>query len=123
MIVSGGADTIRYKMFMSTFTGTALQWFSGLPDGCITSFAQFSRLFREQFSVNQVKPLMLYDLFNVRQREEKQLKDYLNRLWVLTARLHMHDEDVMVIAFEQGIEAGSFNDSLIGNPAETFFKI
>ena len=69
IIVSGGKNVIRYKMFMSTFTGTTLEWFSGLPDGHITFFAQFSRLFREQFSVNQVKPPKLYDLFNVRQRE------------------------------------------------------
>jgi len=52
MIISGETDAIRCKMFMSTFTGTTLQWFSGLPDGHFTSFAQFSRLFREQFSIN-----------------------------------------------------------------------
>jgi len=33
----------------------------------------------QQFSVNQVKPPILYDLFNVRQREGESLKDYLNR--------------------------------------------
>jgi len=87
MIVSGGTDVIQCKMFMSTFIGTTLQWFSGLPDGHITSFEQFSRLFRGQFFVNQVKPPMLYDLFNVRQREGESLKDYLNRLWALTVRL------------------------------------
>jgi len=68
----------------------------------------FSRLFREQFSVNQVKPPKLYDLFNVRQREEESLKDYLNRFWALTIRLQTYDEDVMVTAFEQGITAGPF---------------
>jgi len=67
LIVTGGTNAIQYKMFMHTFIGTTLQWFNGLPDGHITSFEQFSRLFREQFSINQVKPPMLYDLFNVRQ--------------------------------------------------------
>ena len=46
MIISGGSDAIRCKMFMSAFTGTTIQWFSGLPDGHITSFAQFAKLFR-----------------------------------------------------------------------------
>jgi len=87
MIVFGGTNVIQCKMFMSTFTCTTLQWFNGLPDGHITSFEQFSRLFREQFFVNQVKPPMLYDLFNVRQREEDSLKDYLNKFWALTVRL------------------------------------
>jgi len=110
-------------MFMSTFTGTTLQWVSGLPDGHITSFAQFSRLFREQFSINQVKPPKLYDLFDVWQREEEPLKDYLNRFWALMVRLQTYDKDVMVTAFEQGIAARLFSDLLIRNSAETFFKI
>jgi len=52
MIVFGGTNVIHYNMFMSTFTGTSLQWFSGLPDGHITSFAQFPIFFREHLSVN-----------------------------------------------------------------------
>ena len=100
---------------MSTFTGTTLQWFSGLPDGHITSFAQFA--------ANQVRPWVLYDLFIVRQREGETLKEYLNKFWALTVRLQTHDEDVMVTAFEQGIAAGPFNNSLIRNPVETFSEI
>jgi len=47
MIVSGGTNAIQCKMFMSIFTSTTLHWLSRLPDGHITSFEQFSRLFRE----------------------------------------------------------------------------
>jgi len=35
MIISGGTKAIHCKMFMGTFTGTTLQWFSGLLDGHI----------------------------------------------------------------------------------------
>ena len=45
MIILGGSDAVRCKMFMGTFTGTTIQWFSGLPDGHISFFAQFSKLF------------------------------------------------------------------------------
>jgi len=47
IIISGGIDVIHCKMFMGTLTGMTLQWFVGLPDGHITSFDQFSELFRE----------------------------------------------------------------------------
>jgi len=47
MIIFGGSDAIRCKMLMGTFTGTTLQWFSGIRDGHITSFPQSSMLFRE----------------------------------------------------------------------------
>jgi len=41
IIIFGVSDAIRCKMLMGTFTGT-LQWFSGILDGHITSFPQFS---------------------------------------------------------------------------------
>jgi len=66
MIIFGGTYAIHCKMFMGTFTSTSLQWFSGLPNGHITSFDQFSELFREQFSVNQAQPLISFDFFNVK---------------------------------------------------------
>jgi len=43
----------------------------GFLDGHIISFDQFSKLFREQFFVNQANPLILYELFNVKQRRGK----------------------------------------------------
>jgi len=66
---------------------------------------------------------MLYDLFNLRQREGESLKNYLNRFEALTVRLQIHDKVVMVTAFEQGIETGPFSDSLIRNLMETFSEI
>jgi len=46
MIISREFDAIRCKMLMGTFTRKILQWFSGIPDGHITSFPQFSRMFK-----------------------------------------------------------------------------
>jgi len=68
MIISRGTNAIHCKMFMGMFIGTMLQWFSGLPDGHITFFDQFSELFREQFIVNQAQAPVLFDLFGVKQK-------------------------------------------------------
>ena len=56
MIIFVDSDALRCKMFMGVFTGTNLQWFSGILDGHITSFPQFSRMLKEQFSTNKVNP-------------------------------------------------------------------
>ena len=93
MIISGGSNVVRCKMFMGTCTGTTIQWFSGFPDGHISSFAQFAKLFREQFHANRVKLPVLFDLFNVRQREGETLKDYLNRLCALTVTILKSGEE------------------------------
>jgi len=47
MLLVGGSDAVRCKLFMTTLTGMAMDWFISLPEGHITSFAQLSRLFRE----------------------------------------------------------------------------
>jgi len=67
MMLVGGSDAVHCKLFMSTLAGTTLDWFISLPDGHVTSFAQFSTLFREQYIANQAPPPVSYDLFDIRQ--------------------------------------------------------
>ena len=38
MVLVGGSDVARCKLFMSTLTGMAMDWFISLPNGHITSF-------------------------------------------------------------------------------------
>jgi len=52
-------------MFVGTLIGTTLQWFSGVPDKSVTSFQEFSRVFKKQFSAKKVEPPRLVDLFDV----------------------------------------------------------
>jgi len=78
MMLTGGSDAMHCKMFMSTLTGTALDWFVSLPDGHVTSFTQFSTLFREQYIANKAPPPISYDLFDVRQYQGESLKEFLN---------------------------------------------
>jgi len=47
MMLVGGSDVVRCKLFMSALTGMAMDWFISLPDGHITSFPQLSQLFME----------------------------------------------------------------------------
>jgi len=100
-----------------------LDWFVSLPDGHITSFDQFSTLFREQYIVNQAPPPVSYDLFDVRQYQGESLKDFLNRFGAQVVKLHTKDEDMMVHAFRKGVLPGSFSDSLIRCLPKTFCEI
>jgi len=123
MMISGGPDVMHCKIFMGTFTSTTLQWFVGLPDGHITSFDQFSGLFREQFIFNQAQPPVSFDLFGIKQRQGEALKDFLNRFGAFAVKLQTQDEALMVHTFGQWIMLGSFSDSLIGNQTRKFGEI
>jgi len=65
MMLVGDSDVVRCKLFMSTLTGMAMNWFISLLEGHITSFAQLSQLFREQYLANRAPPPVSYDLFDV----------------------------------------------------------
>jgi len=74
MMLVGGSDTVRCKLFISMLTGMVMDWFISLPDGHITSFAQLSHLFREQYIANKAPPPVSYDLFDVKQYQGETLK-------------------------------------------------
>jgi len=76
MMLSGGADVVYCKLFMSMLAGAVLDWFVSLPDGHITSFDQFTTLFREQYIINRAPPLVSYDLFDVRKYQGESLKEF-----------------------------------------------
>jgi len=66
MMLVGGSDAVRCKLFMSTLVGTTMDWFISLLDGHVTSFPQLTKLFREQYIANRAPPPVSYDLFDVR---------------------------------------------------------
>ena len=49
MMLVGGSDAVRCKLFMTTLVGTTMDWFISLPDGHVTSFPQLTKLFREHY--------------------------------------------------------------------------
>jgi len=108
---------------MGTLAGTTLDWFIGLLNGHITSFDQFSTLFKEQFIVKRAPPLVSFDLFGVKQYQGEPLKDFMNLFGALVVKLHTKDEALMVHAFGRGILSRPFSDPLIRNRAKTFSKI
>ena len=123
MMLSRGSDAVYCKLFMSTLACAALDWFISLPDGHITSFDQFTTLFREQYIVNRAPPPISYDLFDVRQYQGESLKEFLNRFGVQVVKLHTKNEAMTVHAFTKGVLPGPFSESLIRCCPKTFCEI
>jgi len=122
MVLVGGADTVRCKLFMSTLVGTAMDWFISLPNGHMTSFAQLSKFYREQDIANRAPPSNSYELFDVRQYQGESLKEFVNRFGAQVVRHGTKDETILVHAFKKGICPGPFSESLIRNCPKTFLR-
>ena len=123
MMLVGGTDAVRCKLFMSTLVGTTMLWFISLPDGHVTLFAQLTKLFREQYIANRAPPPNSYDLFDVRQYQGETLKEFVNRFGAQVVRVNTTNESMIVNAFRKGISLGPFSESLIRSHPKTFAKI
>ena len=118
-----GFDAVRCKLFMSTLVGTAMDWFISLLDDYVTSFAQLSQLFREQYIANRAPPPNSYDLLDVRQYQGESLKEFVNRFGAHVVKVNTKDETMMVHVFRKGICPGPFSESLIRSRLKTFAEI
>jgi len=123
MVLVGGSDVMRCKLFMSTLTGMAMDWFISLPNGHITSFQQLSRLFREQYLANRAPPPVSYDLFDVKQYQGETLKEYINRFGAQVVKVGTTEEPMIVYAFRKGVCLDPFCESIIRNLPRTFAEI
>ena len=123
MMLVGGSDTVRCKLFMSTLTGMAMDWFISLPDGCITSFAQLSQLFKEKYIANRAPPPVSYDLFDVKQYQGETLKEYINRFGAQVVKVGTTEVPMIVYAFRKGICPGPFCESIIRNRPEPLQRL
>ena len=94
---------MRCKLFMSTLTGMAMDWFISLTNGHITSFQQLSRLFREQYLANRGLSPVSHDLFDVKQYQGETLKEYINRFGAQVVKVGTTKEPMIVYAFRKGV--------------------
>jgi len=123
MMLVGGFDAVRCKLFMSILTGMAMDWFISLLEGHITSFTQLLRLFREQYLANRAPPPVSYDLFNVKQYQGETLKEYVSRFGAQVVKVGTTDEPMIVYAFRKGVYPGSFSKSLNRSRPKTFAEV
>jgi len=123
MMLVGGSDAVKCKLFMSTLIGMALDWFISLPEGHITSFAQLSQLFREQYLANSAPTPVSYDLFDVKQFQGETLKEYISRFEAQVVKVGTTEEPMIVYAFRKGMCPGSFSKSLNRNRPKTFAEV
>jgi len=123
MMLVGGSDAVRCKLFMSILTGMAMDWFVSLPEGHITSFTQLSPLFREQYLANRAPPPVSYDLFYVKQYQGETLKEYISRFGAHVVKVGTKEEPMIVYTFRKRVSPGPFCESLIRNRPKSFAEI
>ena len=83
----------------------------------------FTRAFLEKFAANRVKIPKVVDLFDVKQRLDETLRDFLNCLCYACTCITSLNEEFLVDAFLKGLTTNSFSESLVRIPALSLSEI
>ncbi|XP_057452271.1 uncharacterized protein LOC130744094 [Lotus japonicus] len=123
MVISAASDAVKYRIFVSTFKGTTMAWFTTLPRGSITNFRDFSSKFLVQFSASNIKQVTIDDLYNVRQLEQETFKQYVKRYSAASVKIEESESQVCARAFKNGLLSGRLNSKLSLKPARSMAEV
>ncbi|KAL0303332.1 UNVERIFIED_CONTAM: hypothetical protein Sradi_6201300 [Sesamum radiatum] len=111
---------IKCRVFITTFTGAAQQWFNQLPIGVIGSFQEFRSLFLHQFASSRKVRKTELSLFAIQQGEDEPLKEYLQRFNTAALEVPAATQEVKANVLSQGLLDGDFFKSLAKKPVSKF---
>ncbi|XP_057444345.1 uncharacterized protein LOC130736543 [Lotus japonicus] len=116
MVKIATSDTVKCRMFPSTFKNATMVWFTTLPRGSIAKFRDFSSKFLIQFSASKIKQVTIEDLYDVRQLERETLKQYVKRYSAASVRIEESELQACARAFKNGLLPGKLNSKLSRKP-------
>ncbi|XP_050918874.1 uncharacterized protein LOC127136344 [Lathyrus oleraceus] len=112
MFISGVDDTLSCKFFVGTLKDVDHKWIVGLPARSIISFEDLATHFVAHFAVNNKKPFLVADLFDIQQCSTETLKSYIAQFNNVTLKVEEPNEDIFFMAFEKDLSFGTFNEAL-----------
>ena len=95
------------KGFRSSLVGPALQWYTNLPNNSISSFAQLTDIFVEQFASSRKLEKLSDDLYRIKQRRGESLRDYVARFNTEKVSITSCNVDTAITAFRKGLMVDS----------------
>ena len=123
MKLQGASGAAMCRAFSLTLTGAAGRWYRKLRPGSISSFAQLSQIFINQFAGDRDHQLPSTHLLSVKQRKYESLKDYITRFNKEAVRVENYTDIVALTAIMAGLQPGKFHYSLAKNPPRTFTEL
>ncbi|XP_011101271.1 uncharacterized protein LOC105179364 [Sesamum indicum] len=116
MNLYGQSSSINVKMFVTTLTGKAQEWFTSLPPGSIKSHAQLMQKFTFHFASKRKQKRSATYLFTIRQRDNETLKNFMGTLNNKTLEVQDLRIDMMVSILIHGLKKGPFASALARDP-------
>jgi len=112
MMFHAVSDPIWCRVFSTSLTGEALEWFSELSFGSIDSFATLKARFGTQFAPLKPAILTVDNLVNIRQEDGESLRSYLDRYNRMSVKIKDLSDEIARHHFSYGFQPGVFADKI-----------
>ncbi|KAL2236239.1 UNVERIFIED_CONTAM: hypothetical protein Sindi_0815600 [Sesamum indicum] len=116
MNLYGQSSSIVAKLFVTTLTGKAQEWFTNLPPGSIESYEQLVQKFAFHFASKRKQKRSATHLFTIQQGENESLKSFMGRFNNETLEVQDLRIDMMTSILIHGLKKGVFASALARDP-------
>ncbi|GAU46248.1 hypothetical protein TSUD_401800, partial [Trifolium subterraneum] len=121
--IIGAEEHLKCKILSRTFKDAALRWYMNLPRNSIASYTDFHKKFIHQFAGSKHVQVTATSLFGIRHGHNENLREYLTRFNEATIQVSNPNQEMFVVAVQNGLKVGHINESLAQNPASTVQEI
>ncbi|MCI09139.1 hypothetical protein A2U01_0030222 [Trifolium medium] len=104
MALIGAAEPLKCKLLSGTFKDVALRWYMNLHNHSITGYTDFHKKLMHQFSRSKHVQVTAIALFDIRQRHNESLREFLARFSEETIKVSNSNQEMFVAAFQKWIK-------------------
>jgi len=123
ILICGGIDAIRCKIFASTLNETTLDWFNNLLEHNVTSFDEIFKMFIDHFAANKPKLVNVGYMFDLKQERGETLKSFLGCFCEMSMQVSPPNVGNFVVAFIKGLRVRHFGKSLVERKSENMTEV
>ncbi|KAG8391079.1 hypothetical protein BUALT_Bualt01G0150500 [Buddleja alternifolia] len=107
------SDALNSRIFLTTLTGRAQDWFTHLPMGCIVDYIQFMRKFKYHFASKRKYAKSVAHLFSIRQKDDENLRSFMDRFNDEALDVQGLTNEIEINLMINALKIGPFADALI----------
>lgn len=119
MHLQGVPGEIMCRAFLTTLKGSARVWFSKITPNSISTFKELSGYFIMHFIGGQRYKRSSASFLNIKQREDESLRSYVTRFNREALLIGEANDNVLVMAFTNGLQYEEFLFSIYKNDPKT----
>lgn len=117
------SDGVKCRVFATTLTSAAQQWFGQLPGGSVPTFGRLCSMFLHHFASSRKHQKSTITLFSIKQQMEESLRAYVKRFNTAMLEVPAASEEIKISAMTQGLREGDLFRSLALDPVSTFDRL